>query len=499
MARIYGTKTLAELKKENPSLSWEDFVSRMGYSIDPETGQVRNADYGIEDFGNIYSAWAGLVEGGDDRTDWSVPLWNEGYQQLPTGWAPDAAASPRYQSAGMQTLLDAQRSTDPGGRYIPANSAENPFDFPVWELSDQWKKTEQLEGNNESFMKWLSLMGTGLSLGSLMSGVSGYLGAAGAGALEGSVLGATGAGAGSGGLSGFTDAFSGFRGGLTDAVGLTGKGGLFNSGGSAGILGEGTSADSLWGTNQRMGNQLFGDLYNDMNPLDFGASGMNEFGTMTGQALPSDFNFTPGTFALGTTAAGGTAASALGGGDFWDSLFKGTPLGATLAKAGLNYALQSNAANQFENAANSASSRADALQQPQRQQYQTQLSQLMSNPAQFYATNPVVQGQLDLARQQFNANTGKMGTGGTQFNDYLKNVQNIASETFNDQANLLSGLGGFTQGTGYAGNVYGQLAGRGIDQQLQSQYFLPDLVDKIFGSAAKPQSEGLSGTQIVSL
>lgn len=132
-----------------------------------------------------------------------------------------------------------------------------------------------------------------------------------------------------------------------------------------------------------------------------------------------------------------------------------------VGKAGANYFLQDMLAKKYSNAATANMNAGSVLNQPQRQQYQTQLSNLLSNPADFYSTNPVVQGQMNLAKQQFQANSAKMGTGGTQFNDYLTNLQNVASGTFNSQANLLSGLGGFNQGTGStAGGA--QLMSQGI-------------------------------------
>jgi hypothetical protein len=48
--------------------------------------------------------------------------------------------------------------------------------------------------------------------------------------------------------------------------------------------------------------------------LGAGATGLNEFGALNGQALASEAGFVPGSFELGTTASGGTAASGLGGG-----------------------------------------------------------------------------------------------------------------------------------------------------------------------------------------
>lgn len=172
-----------------------------------------------------------------------------------------------------------------------------------------------------------------------------------------------------------------------------------------------------------------------------------------------------------------------------------------LIGSGANYLLQSSMADKYQSAAEKAARMSNPLEQAQRGQYQQQLSQLLTNPQQFFATNPAVQGQLDLARQQFQANTAKMGTGGTQFNDYLKNVQNIASGTFNDQANLLAGLGGFNQGPGYSGAVFGGLQDKSLQHQATQYGFLPDTIRKIFGDLGNMNNttkQSPSGTNIVS-
>ena len=170
-----------------------------------------------------------------------------------------------------------------------------------------------------------------------------------------------------------------------------------------------------------------------------------------------------------------------------------------VGKAGANYLVQSSVANKYLSAAEQAAQRANPLADPRRGPYQAQLSQLLTNPQQFYSTNPVVQAQLDLARQKFLANTGKMGTGGTQFNDYLTNIQNVAAGTFNDQANLLAGLGGFNQGAGYSGNVFANLSSSGI---LQGAEAFRGIGEKIFGGFGKqpsPQQSPTSSTTFAGL
>lgn len=130
-----------------------------------------------------------------------------------------------------------------------------------------------------------------------------------------------------------------------------------------------------------------------------------------------------------------------------------------IGKTGANFLISTLMANRARDAAMQAGKMGSALDQPQRQGYQAELQSLMSNPSTFYSTNPVVQAQLAEARKQFEASSAKMGTGGTQQDAYLKNLNNIFSGTFNDQANLLSGLGGFNQGPG-GGGAYASLMGQ---------------------------------------
>ena len=242
------------------------------------------------------------------------------------------------------------------------------------------------------------------------------------------------------------------------------------------------------------------------NSLDLGIKGLGESSAQTfGQSF--------GSAGQGSGLFSATGSAAAGGGSFIDSILSGAKEGlkgvndalgsnitfGDIAKTGANFLINRSASNDYMDAANQAQQRANPLNDPQRQPYQQQLSQLLSNPSQFYSQNPVVQAQLNLAKQQFEANTGKMGTGGTQFNDYLKNVQNVAAGTFNDQAKLLGDLGGFGMSGAAGGNIYGQLADKGIQQQQQQYTLFPDIMKKIFGGSDNNTQASPSGTNIVSL
>ena len=211
-----------------------------------------------------------------------------------------------------------------------------------------------------------------------------------------------------------------------------------------------------------------------------------------------------------TAGAGATAAtqvgapvsnavlSSLGPGATTADLLKAAAGGMPWMKIGetlLGYGLNQQTVNSMLENAQKAASLNNPMEQPQRKQYQDQFSQLMSNPADFYKTNPAVRAQLDLAKQQFEANSAKMGTGGTQFTDYLRNVQNAASGTFNTQAKILGDAGGFNQGTGGAGSAFASGANTAAPYinatTYQPMQNYQDIAKGIFG-AGKSMYDGFS-------
>jgi hypothetical protein len=161
-----------------------------------------------------------------------------------------------------------------------------------------------------------------------------------------------------------------------------------------------------------------------------------------------------------------------------------------IGKSGANFLISTLMANRAMQNAQQAGKMGSALDQGQRAPYQAQLQSLMSNPSTFYSTNPVVQAQLAEARKQFEAASAKMGTGGTQQNDYLKNLNNIFSGTFNDQAQQLAGLGGFNFGPGGSG-AFGQLAGLGT--ALQNEAFR-GFGQNLFKQQGPQQQQGMMGS-----
>jgi hypothetical protein len=184
---------------------------------------------------------------------------------------------------------------------------------------------------------------------------------------------------------------------------------------------------------------------------------------------------------LGTTAAGTAGASGL------SSL-----IGPAVGVIG-----QSVAANKIANAATTASNnmmtQTNALDQPQRQQYQTDLTNLVNNPSQFWNTSPVAQGQLNLANQQFQANSAKMGTGGTTFSNYLNNVTSTANSTYNQQFSNLAGAAGFNQAP-TSGAAAAGLTNTALGAQNSSNLGIGNLVSNAANTLFPTSSNAPAGT-----
>lgn len=142
-------------------------------------------------------------------------------------------------------------------------------------------------------------------------------------------------------------------------------------------------------------------------------------------------------------------------------LIQGTNLtGSNLLGALGNFLTQRDTAQRAQEAAQQIANQNNTLAQPQRFPFQQQFTNLMTNPQGFFQT-PYASGQQDLARQAFEANVSKFGPSGTQFNNYLKNFQNIQSQDFFKLADSLSQAGGFTFAPS-GGSAAAGLAGQGI-------------------------------------
>lgn len=164
--------------------------------------------------------------------------------------------------------------------------------------------------------------------------------------------------------------------------------------------------------------------------------------------------------------------------------------GGNVLGALANYLMRNQQQGRLDDAANRSAQLNDPLKQPERAPYQDAFRNLMTNPN-GYSQTPFAQGMTNQANNAFKANVSKYGPGGTQFTDYLKNYQNILSSDFFNLANTLSTAGGFNQGTGGAGNSYGQLADRSANVGMGAWEGFGNLLSQpkptsIFGNQGSP-------------
>ena len=158
------------------------------------------------------------------------------------------------------------------------------------------------------------------------------------------------------------------------------------------------------------------------------------------------------------------------------------------AGAAVNWAAYNDIADKYIQAAKDLQRTGNPLNDPQRQQYQTMLSNQMNNPQSFWETDSYGSGLISMAGKQFQANSAKMGTGGTQFSDYLSNLTDAAGKSFNEQATLRGNLGGFNmpaQGTNASANLLSQ----GVNAQNAAYTGLGNL----FGNNVMTPSGNTSG------
>jgi len=413
---------------------FEEYLTSLGVGAANDSGARQMGDVRLSP-GQL----AEMQEGGLSEYQ-GQQIQQQGYLAVPGG---DMSALNQQHGTNFQNYEDyfnyiygpgGSMETGPDGKqYYKTPNGTDKLVNPHLRYTDPDKKMSNLVK-----MGLFGLAGAGL--GGFLPGVEGVFGGmgAGAGGAAGAAEGAAAAGAsGAGGTSWLT-------GGLAPGAGI----------GGVGTAGLGLTAPT--------------------------AAGIGSLGSGLGLVAGVGAGAT-----MGTGAGGGI----LGGlGDFVSSIFKPVAQGgsgltaADFAKTGLNYLLNQNSADNLSDAAKTAASMSNPLNDPQRQGYQQDLAKLLANPTDFYNTNPVVKAQMDLARRQFEANSAKMGVGGTQFNNYLQNVQNNAATTFNDQAELLAGLAGFNFPSSGSGQVYQQGMNNANTAQNESYRGLWDLGSKVFNS-----------------
>jgi len=137
-----------------------------------------------------------------------------------------------------------------------------------------------------------------------------------------------------------------------------------------------------------------------------------------------------------------------------------------VGKAGANFLISSMMANKYSDAANANRTAGSALDQPQRQPYQQQLNQLMTNPDSYFQTNPFAKAAIAQMQNSFGPAMAKSGNPYFEADRLGTNFMTQLGSNFNDQANILSNAGGFNGPVGGQGSS--QLMGQGLQQQNEA-------------------------------
>jgi len=249
--------------------------------------------------------------------------------------------------------------------------------------------------------------------------------------------------------------------------------GLAGAGGAFGAFGGGGSTNSLFGAESFLPELGAGGGVGE-GAFTTGMQGFNDFGEVGGWSSeaagggtdPWSIDIPPDSAYGGTDwasraqvggaedmfnlAGSGSGAGGGGGSDLLATLKNWGITPGLAASTALNLFQQGRQADALKEVSNQAFQSAP-INQPQRAPYQANLMNLMQNPNDFFASNPLFNAQKDQATQAFEAQSAKRGMGGTTINDYMRNIMNTGASTFFDQGNLLATLGGFNQGAGNAG------------------------------------------------
>jgi len=137
-----------------------------------------------------------------------------------------------------------------------------------------------------------------------------------------------------------------------------------------------------------------------------------------------------------------------------------------LGKAGANFFISNMMADKYANAANANKTAGSALDQPQRQQYQQQFSNLMTNPNDYFQNNPFAKAAIAQMQNSFGPAMAKSGNPFFEADRLGTSFMTQLGSNFNDQANILSNAGGFNGPVGGQGSA--QLLGQGLGQQNEA-------------------------------
>lgn len=264
----------------------------------------------------------------------------------------------------------------------------------------------------------------------LLAGLGG--GAAAGGAAGTSAGGATGAGT------------AGAAGGLgaTEAAGAAGAGGAAAAAGGGGGATGGIAGTSLLPTGSAYGGSL-------------GATATGSGLGLAGPGASTGVGLTAGGMTAGTGA--GTAGGGLLGSisQFFGGLSNAQKLSGVLGLGDLAMRLWQQ--NELGNIANEAANRSDPMNQPQRFPFQN-LARSYATGRQNIMTQPAVKAAYDLGMNDVMAKTAKFSDSGQAWKAIANNSNNVFQSTALPYLDWLGTMGGFKQGPGYAGQLYGQYA-----------------------------------------
>lgn len=275
--------------------------------------------------------------------------------------------------------------------------------------------------------------------------------------------------------------------GALQGAGILGGGTVAGTGGAGGTLGGlGSSTSAMGGMGSVGGASTVGSLGGST------AAGMT--GGLGGAATVGAGSIAPaGGLLAGQSApmlAGGALSAGSSGGGALSALkgflggnsMGGGALGLSngqMLLGGADLAGRLWQSGQLNDIAREAARRGSALDQPQRQAFQAQLNAYM-NGERDLTKLPLVKSAMDSVTRQTMAKAAAMGQTGA--GNLPTELQNNLVETFNKQGqpflNFLSELGGYPQGPGGAGQLYGQYASQatgapflGIDAMAKAATF----------------------------
>lgn len=309
-----------------------------------------------------------------------------------------------------------------------------------------------------------AVMGLGTVAGSVLGGAA--LGGA-FGGMGGAASGAGGAGAGyAGGSSAVPSALNqSLLGGMANTgmstagiagtnIGATAGIGDLAAGGLGGLSAQEAAA-------QFAANHGYGGMYGGALQGAPGAEG-TAYGAVpqdiASSSLGQNIITGPGGTAAGVGGAGGAGNISLGG-VLSQFIPQTNAQVAMLGLGGVSALTRLLQGKKLEDIARQSSSMANPMNQPQRQPAQQNVNSFLTG-GQDITKTPLMQSSLALSDARTKAQLAAMGltNTGAAPRIYNENFANLLNQNVPNYLNTLGMLGGFNQGPGYAGNLYGQYA-----------------------------------------